>query len=76
MGDEKSKLPKFNGTDFAVWKTVIEAYLISKNKSDVLYVNAPEPLDGRTTRASEEHQEAQKIEIQNFVLMDREVRSG
>lgn len=69
--DWKAKLPKFNGSDFAVWRAQVEAHLTSRGIYEVLLEEFPEErpsTSGVQTR--------KKTEIdEKFIRIDKYVRS-
>lgn len=70
MSDVRS-LPKFNGTDFTVWKTIMLAHLTAQGKEQVISQNYPIVNPKATADQKAEMLE----EIESFKQNDDEVKS-
>ena len=77
MGNEERtvNLPKFNGKDFAVWKTQVEAYLISRGKLDPIARSRPRRILKTRDGVTDAEVLQRDSEIEAYDNMDRWVRS-
>lgn len=75
MGELKPRsLPRFNGEDFPVWKTIVKAHLIAIRMYEVVIDNYPTPYGAREN-VSNEIKEERLEEIDTFKSKDDHVMS-
>lgn len=72
-GEGKSPLPIFDGEDFSVWKSQVEAYLIAKEKFFVLESDSPRRY--AEGKATPEQVAAKEASIMAYAKADKQVKS-